>query len=444
MDKLEEKDSPATKHPDYDELKAKRDVVRDVISGVDALAAKPLTYLPQYEGETEQSYNLRVQTATLNRYTNKAVKVLSGMVFAEEIEYGEDVPTEIKGDGEGGLIENIDKEGNHLNIFAQHVFEEAVLIDGYGAMVVDAPSVSATNKADQKNLDVMPFVRYYNADSIWNWSHRINPVSKAKELDMIDFKEVTFERDGFAFEAVTRYRVYELIGNQVTLQLWKENGETGEPEKEGEPMVINTTQIPTPIAGNLGMPPPLYDIALKNLEHYRTYSLMKSDAHKTCVPQRVIEGGSADSIAPIGGDVTLFPPAGMKAYFIEVAGTSLEFVRSLCKDIASDIAAMTNSIIAGQAKTGPQATATEEVIDHSQETAELKPMAESYKDTLENVFKYIAQFLNKGNDNGGSITLGTQWNVAKKQAEDQKMKDEEMHKITKEINKAAINGSRTM
>lgn len=429
---LEEKDSPATKHPDYDSLKAKRDVVRDVISGVDALLAKPDTYLPQYEGETDKSYELRISTATLNRYTAKAVKVLGGMVFAEEIQF-EGVPQEII-----TLTENIDKEGNHLNIFARDKFEQAVLIDGYGAIVVDNSSAVARDKAEQRTMAVTPFARYYNADSIWNWSHTVNPISKAKELDMIDFKEETWERDGFSFTCVTRYRVYELIDGKVTLQLWRENSETGEPEKEGPAVLINTTEIPTPIAGQLGCDPPLYDIAKKNLEHYQTYSLLKSDAHKTCVPQRVIEGGSPDSIAPIGGDVTLFPPAGMKAYFIEVAGSSLEFVRSLCKDIASDIAAMTNSIISGQAKTGPQATATEEVIDHSQETAELRPMAESYKDTLENVFKFFGQFMNKGEDAGGSIILGTQWAIAKIKAEEAKAKEDEMHQITKDLNKAAI------
>lgn len=435
VQKLEEKDSPATKHPDYDDLKKKRDVVRDVISGVDALLAKPDDYLPQYEGETQDSYNLRIKGATLNKYTAKAVKVMGGMVFAEEIQF-EGTPQDII-----TLTENIDKEGNHINIFAQDVFEESVLIDGYGAIVVDKSSAVAVDKAQQRTMDMSPFARYYNADSIWNWSHRVNPVSKAKELDMIDFKEVTYERDGFAFTEVTRYRVYELLDGKVTLQVWRESTEEGEPVKEGEAIIINTTHIPVPIAGHLGCAPPLYDIARKNVEHFQTYSLLKSDAHKTCVPQRVIEGGSPESIAPIGGDVTLFPPAGMKAYFIEVAGSSLEFVRNLCKDIAADIALMTSSIISGKANTGPQATATEEVIDHSQETAELRPMAEKYKDTLENVLKFFGQFMVKGEDAGGSIILGTQWNLAKRKEEEQSVKDEEMHQITKDLNRAAINAN---
>lgn len=400
--KLDDNDRPDRKHPDYDALKTKRVTVQTVMAGVDALLGDQDAYLPQYEGETDASYNIRTKTATLNNYTKKAVKVMTGMVFEKELDLSK-VPEDIQ-----TICENIDKEGSHINIFARNAFEQAVLADGYGAIVVDTPSTVVENKAEQAALDVNPYARFYCADSIWNWQYRTNPVTKAKELSLIVFQENTPEKKGrFGVETAQRYRVYELAGNKVTLQTWTVDGED-EPKPDGEPVTINTSAIPVNIVGNIE-PPPLYDIAKKNIEHFQTYSLLKSDAHKTCVPQRVIEGGSPDSIAPIGGDVTLFPPQGMKAYFIEVQGSSLEFVRTMCKDIADDIALMTNSIIAGKAKT-VQKTATEDVIDHAEETAELKPMAERFKDALERTLGFIAELMNKGKDAGGEIKLGANWN----------------------------------
>lgn len=413
---LDETDRPDYKHPDYDRLRAKRELVNDVIEGIDALLANPDLYLPQNEGETEQSYDLRKKSATFNRYTKKAVKVMTGMVFEKEIDLT-GVPADIQ-----KICENIDKEGNHINIFARRAFEQGVLIDGYGAIVVDTPSTQVANQIEQQRLDVNPFARFYCADSIWNWQHRINPVSKAKELSLIVFQEITQEKVGrFGTGEVIRYRVYELddAGN-VHLQTWTQEDENSEPVPDGPPRFIKASEITVAVTGELGCDPPLYDIAKKNIEHFQTWSMLLSDSRKTMVPQRVIEGGSADSIAPIGGDVTLFPPAGMKAYFIEVAGTSLGFVLSLCEKIAADIATMTSAIIAGKPQMNPQKTATEVVTDSAEETAELKPMAESFKDTLERMLGFIAELMNKGKDAGGSIVLGTSWFVAQQAAEEAK------------------------
>ena len=440
--KQEAKDRADTKHPDYDKLKAKRDVVRAVIGGVDELLAKPDAYLPQYEGETQQSYDLRKQSATLNKYTKKAVKVLAGMVFAGPIAFDK-TPQQIV-----DLSENFDKEGNHINVVARTSFEENVLIDGYGGIVVDTPSTVVRNKKEQARLDLNPFARIYYADAIWNWREGVDPVTKDKRLEMLVLRDDVQEPSGrFETEEAIYYRAYELTAAGVTLETFKVEAKTGELISQGA-IKINTSRIPVPIAGELGAEPPLYDIARKNVEHFQTYSLMKSDAHKTCVPQRVIEGGSADSIAPIAGDVTLFPGTGSngqfgKAYFIEVAGASLEFVRNLCKDIATDIASMTNSIIAGKQE-GPDVTATGEIIDNTQETAELRPMAEGFKDTLERVLGFMAELMNKGVDAGGEVVLGTQWAIAEQKQEEnakrQVLADEANIEKTKAEAASKLNG----
>jgi hypothetical protein len=286
--------------------------------------------------------------------------------------------------------------------------------------VVDTPSTTARSKKEQQRLDVSPFARRYVADSIWNWRFGIDPVSKKKRLEMIDFKDVIEVPDGrFGLAVEEWYRVYELIGGKVQLETFKMVDDV--PVSKGT-VAINTTELPVPISGELGCEPPLYDIARKNIEHFQMYSLLKSDACKTMVPQRVIEGGTPESIAPVAGDVTLFPPPGCKAYFIEPAGTSLEFVRQFCHDIGEDIAKMTASVIGGQ-KDGPDVTATGEIIDNTQETAELRPLADGFKDTLDNMLKFFAQLMNKGEDAGGEVVLATQWALAEAAAAEAKEAD---------------------
>jgi hypothetical protein len=408
-----------TPHPEYDRLKDMRKVVRDVICGVDALTSDLDTYLPQLEGESDTSYEARWRHATLNKYTKKAVKTMAGLVFAGEIEF-DGTPAPIV-----ALMENVDKQGNHINIFAREGFED-LLIDGYGGILTDAPGVKPQSKREQGQLDTNPYARRYTADAIWNWHHRINPISQKQELDLIVFKECTMKRVGrYGSGEVTRFRAYELEGPTVTLEVFIVD-ENGDPEVEIPKKIIPVSAIPFSEDGKIGTEPPLYDVARKNVEHFQTYSIFKSDQHKTCVPQRVIEGGNSESVPPTAGDVTLFPPIGAKAYFIEVEGKGLELVRQTCKDIATDIAAMTNSIINGSPVKGQAATtATQEVIDNSQETAELRPIAECYKDTLERMLGFFAEFLSMGTDKGGSVVLPTQWALQAQKEADQQAIDQQ-------------------
>lgn len=404
-----EQDRVDFKHPDYDELKEKRDLYHRILSGADALIDNAEEDLPQLPAETDDSYEERCAVATLNNYTKKALKVLSGLVFAEEINT-EGVPEQIQ-----TIFENVDKQGNHLNIFARATFEE--MFSGYCAVLVDKPSTQVETVREQGALNLDPYCRLYSADSIWNWQYRINPISQVKELSLLVLREDTPEPDGKYGQAlVTRYREFRLVDNRPTVTVWLVV-ESEEPVIEKPLMVLNQTNIPVEIFGDVGQQPILYDIARKNREHFQTYSIYKSDMHKTCVPQRVIEGGTPESIAPMAADITLFPPKDHKAYFIEVAGASLETVRKALQDIASDIATMTNSIIANK-DAKAEMTATGELIDNTAETAELRAIAEGFKDSLERVLGFLAEWLGLGVDKGGEIILGTQWNKVEAEAEE--------------------------
>lgn len=398
-----------TKHPDYDKLCEIRKVFQDVMIGVDALLDDADMYLPKAPAEVEASYDARKHAATLNNYLRRAVETMSGLVFDGDIEL-KNVPAEIE-----KALENVDKEGNHINLFARDAFE--LHWEGYAAILVDTPNVSVRNKAEQARQDVRPFARLYNADSIWNWSERVNPVTQEKELEFIVFKEETMERAGrFGCKMVRRYRHFFLENEMPFVEVWIEPEEGSDPVLEMEPKMLSTKGLPVVILGELGMKCPLYDIARKNVEHFQTYSDYKSILRKTCVAQRVIEGGDADSVAPIGGDITIFPPVGAKAYFIEVEGTSIEKVRQSLLDIADDIAAMTAAITTSS-KPQVAETATETIIDNTAEQAALRAVSEKFRDRLERVLQFFAQLMNLGEDAGGEIVLMTQWQRAAMQRE---------------------------
>lgn len=411
-------DKPNTTHYLYTETQKARTTWSDIMQGTLRLREKGKDYLPQFPAELDASYKDRLSTATLVNMSEKTRDIMVGLVFQGEIELGEDVAPEII-----PLAEDIDNAGTHLNVFARSLFEDQFA--GWSVVLVDSPSVRVETRADEKALRLRPYWVKYTADQVINWRYRINPVSKAKELTLIVFKEQTNEPAGmFANEIVTRYRAFSLNdAGQVEYRLYRQTGETGidtvfgpaEFVLEAEGIIPRLTKIPVGICGKgLGAKPPLTDIALKNIEHYQTYSDFKSLMHKSCVPLPFVKNlsmndnqqliVSADKLTELSSDGDIG--------WAEVSGTALAPIRQTLQDIRDEIALIGLSLLA-DSTARVEVTATEALLNSAGETAALRVMATSLKDCLELCLGHTAELLGLPRERGGSITLGTSWNISK-------------------------------
>jgi hypothetical protein len=151
------------------------------------------------------------------------------------------------------------------------------------------------------------------------------------------------------------------------------------------------------------------DIALKNIEHFQTYSDYKSLIHKTCVPIPVGKGleTAGDERIVVGGSTMVQTSATGGFGFAEVSGSSLNVVRQTLQDNREEAALMGLSILTGQ----PQVmmTATEILLNSISETAELRVFARSLQDAIELCLGHTAEYLMLPRDAGGSINLRTAW-----------------------------------
>lgn len=406
---MAEKDLVSARHEDYWEAAGQREIYEDVVEGTLTLRAKRKRYLPQFPAETDADYLYRCETATCFNLTKKTRDVMTGLVFKDSIRLQPDVAPEI-----AAMWENIDNAGTHGDVFCRKAFEKA--FEGYGVILVDAPSNTATNAEEQARLGLRPYWIYYDADSVINWAYRINPLTKSKELSLIVLHEEDYEQNGqFTFEEVERYRVFRLVDGQVTYQVWREyetNGNGGEEyvlEQEG--VLPELSAIPVAIVHDLGDDPKLLDIALKNLEHFQTYSDYKSLIHKTCVPLPVGKGVelTGDGQIVVGGSTMIQTSAQGGFGFAEVSGSSLGVVRQSLADNREEIALMGLSLLSDDtAKTNPM-TATEALLNNISETAELRVMARSLQDAIELALGFTAEYMLMPKEMGGSVELGTAW-----------------------------------
>ena len=404
-----EKDEVGAVHPDYWHIAKKREVYQDVVEGTLKLREKRKKYLPPFPAETNEDYNFRANTATLFNLTAKTRNMMTGLVFKDPVTLSADVSEEIV-----PLWENIDNAGTHGDVFSQHLFMSS--FEGYSAILVDAPAVTANSREEQLALGLRPYWVQYKADDIWNWQYQINPVSKSKELTMIVLREVTNESTGeFTSGQVVRFRVFRLDNGLVTWALFREERKSKDKVEyilEGEGSMPQLTMIPVAIVGQLGADPFLLDVSLKNLEHFQTYSDYKSLIHKTCVPIPVGKGMQFEEQNVVIGGSTLIQTSADGGFgFSEVEGTSLNVTRQSLQDNRDDIAMMGLSLLADKTAR-VDITATEALLNNVAETSELRMFARQLQDAIELAMGHTAEYLGLPRDAGGSIVLGTTWNAS--------------------------------
>lgn len=408
---MEKKDEISARHPQYESVAKERKVFQDACKGTHEMREKGKTYLPKFPREKQESYDLRLKTATFFNITKKTADVMTGLVFKSEIDLGSDVPSNIQ-----TLWENIDNAGTHGDVFARKVFEKS--LEGYAAILVDAPEQKAQSLEDQQTLGLRPYWLLYDADSIINGDYRINKISKKKELEFIVFCEKTMERVGtkFLFEEVVRYRHFYLSDEETgTLVKWELKKEQKDKDgkitliDDGEGVLEGRKELPIYIVGELWAKPPMLDIAYKNIEHFQTYSEYKTHIHKSCVPMLKFINYDTDGAEKIvGSDYAWMLGENGDAGWIELEGKSIETTRQSLIDMREEMALMGLSLLADQtAKV--DVTATEALLNNIGETAELRVLARELQDAIEGCIGFTAEYLGMDKTNIGSIKLGTAW-----------------------------------
>lgn len=415
--------NPNYTNGDYAEAVAEMTLVQDVIEGSRAVRKKGQEYLPKYFAERMESYNLRLKIASLFPATQRTWQGLVGMAFRKEIKLGQDVPVQIRGveaDQETAEVEghweNIDLQGTHGSVFAQHVFELAVR-DGHAAVLVDAPPLPEQGNNAAGTLtqaDTAGWRPYWVA---YEKCQILLPIRTTVEngrlfLQQIRFKEESTEPDGaFGETEVCRVRVLERTGQgkdaRITWRLYRKIGDKDEWMVDDEG-VVNLPEIPvaffyTRKEGVGESCPPLTGLAELNLRHYRLSSNHEK-ALTLCVPIPVGVGiNNAEKQITIGTeDLIKHGPEG-KFYFAEPAGTSLKPTAAEIEVTENWMAKIGLSLLEPKPATGPQ-TATETILDSLAEMSELALWVKYLKDGIERCLGYHAAYL--GEPSGGSVEIG--------------------------------------
>jgi hypothetical protein len=362
-------------------MAARWPIVRDVCEGT--LALRNERYLHRNPAELVDEYELRRKRAVLFNAFDRTWNALVGMVFRKDPK-ASDVPAALE-----PILADVDMQQTAWQVWANDLFASA-LRDGHALIYVDMPPALAPGAtlADERAAGRRPYWLKYEADQIADWDTAYG------KLTYLKLTEFASSRNDKNEEVVSlRYRVLR----PGSWELWEKAAEKDEYQLVSEGRT-GLSDIPVAVVygrkmGFMRSRPPLLDLALLSLAHFNRYS-----RHTTyldlCQPVLWFRNreNKAKKPEPIG-PYTFFD-VGQDGHvdFAEPRGAALEASRQDLLDLEKRMAAMGLSLLVAP-NTGPDSTATGEIISDLKEKSDLAKAARSLKDALEIACYWTGRYL---------------------------------------------------
>ena len=188
-------------HPDYDLFLPDWIVMRDMYDGERAVKAKGEIYLPATKGmkldgmeigqlgrEAYDAYKLR---AVFHEFVKEAVELAVGKMHDKPANI--ELPPQME-----PLRERATPQGESLQLLLRRINEEQ-LVSGRLGLLVDLPESAS---------EPLPFLALYVAESIRNWDD-----GGDDKLSLVILDESGYERRGYEWHGVKRYRVLRIGGD---------------------------------------------------------------------------------------------------------------------------------------------------------------------------------------------------------------------------------------
>ena len=396
---------PSTTLPAVDEMRKDWTIVDALMGGTTAMRKAGKTFLPQWPKEADAEYTKRLNASTLLPAYLETIRNNTGRVFAEPIQLADDVPPDIV-----ELCDDIDRQGNNLQVWAKSFFELGLSRGLALALVEFPPTVDKegkklyTTKADEKAAKVRPYVVVIRPGQILGW--KAQQSGKDSILTQFRYTE-TIEEDDPENEFGTKY--VEQI-RVLDVGRWRTYRKTGKADgwalhEEG---TNSLSFIPLSIfnpgqTGFLTSVPPLMELAHLNIKHWQSQSDQDNILHVARVPILVsigVSDGIDENGMPVKWEMTIGSSSAVR---IDNADGDLKYVEhtgAAIKSGSESLADLKDEMRMSGAKLlqkDKQATKTAAQADEEAavELSPLETMAGLLEDCIDNILYFFAAYSKK-------------------------------------------------
>ena len=308
-------------------------IIEDALSGEEIIKGKTTKYLPMpasCKSVNDARYVAYITRAVYYNMILPTLEALVGQIFLR--------PPSVKLPALLAPMEkNINGEGLELTQLVRKAANH-VLPYGRGGFLTDFPTVDRPlTVGEVESGYYSPFITFYEPWAINNWL--VQKVGNKKKLVSLVLTENYEERDGETFAVTIKkaHRVYNLIDNVCTVQLYKEKTAVSERMTLKDNNGIPFTEIPFQFIGSENNDPeidypPFYNLATLNIAHYRNSADYEESVFLVGQPTPVYSGLTEDWVetyfkdgVPFGSRASVPLPEGANAELLQAQPNSMAF-----------------------------------------------------------------------------------------------------------------------
>jgi hypothetical protein len=410
--------SPDFRCAAYNTMSLDWEIVDDLKGGTRKIREKAGMYLPRFENEDPKDYDARLKMTFANDHYEQTLEDHVGLIFARMPKLSEDVS-----DSVAELLENVDGEGTHWQVFLQQVCMKAADY-GHAAIYTDYPSYGDGTErptiGEAQRANLRPYWTCYSAKDIPNW--RVTTVGGVKLITRVTLREDHEEEDGYGVRLCDQYRVvtqevkYDANGVARSLgglswELFREvkdaNGVASLTRVDGGaikgPQYIPLRVVYSVKVGVLQSKPHLLQLANTNIQETQVESDYATIMHKCNVPTPIFIGRpKAQQDEPIAMGYGIDIPVGGSATMLEPSGAALGATRTRLEDLRAQM--RRQGAFMHEAST-TKMTAEEAALYARQRNARIVKLARSLQDGAEGAMEDFVSFLPAETVPSGSITV---------------------------------------
>ncbi|HFT7990572.1 DUF4055 domain-containing protein [Citrobacter braakii] len=402
----------STPNLDYNDMVEAWNINDALMGGTLEMRRQGEAYLPRWPREDKEDYKKRLSVATLLPAYEESIKQNTGRVFAEPIQFGENVPDALR-----EFSKNVDLEGSRLDVWAQAFFSLAMQY-GLSHALVDYPRVDAEQvktKADEKATGVRPYVTMLNPRQVIGWKSKM--VGGKVVLTALRIKEVVVEDgDDFGQTKVEQIRLLTPGQVQIYRKATSADGQASwalHEEWQTSRRDITLVTLYTKRTGFMCGSPPLLNMALLNIKHWQSQSEQDNILHVARVPLLTVFGLEEGQELVIGSSsATQFSDRQKQGLeYVEHTGTSISAGKESLTDLVEQMRQAGAKLLRTDNTSTKSVDQTSE--EKMQEQSPLYTMATSLEDAIDNILQIMAEYI--GESEGGNVDVRTELDVESKE-----------------------------
>lgn len=390
------------KRAEYVDLFPRWTLIRDVLSGDRKIKEKKEEYLPKpnpndASDENRKRYDQYLERAVFYGVTGRTLRGMVGEIFS--VDPVTTLPAEMD-----LLKVDLDGAGVSLDQQARKAVSHVVAYGRCG-ILTDYPILqAAATMADLAAGSIRPNVCFYDPWDIINWRSETVGAKKLLSLVVLSEKEVV-DDDGFRHTFDPYYRVLRLTGGIYHSETWYY-------DEEKQIFIMDSDIVPTDGAGKpwneipftfIGVEnndsnpdlPPMYDLAMLNVGHYRNSADYEESCYIVGQPTPWVAGLTESWVKEIlkggiqlGSRAVIPLPENGSAGLLEVTANTMPMEAMLHKE--SQMVALGAKLVE-QKKV--QRTATESSRDSAENSSILAMAAHNVAKAYQSALVWAGKFI---------------------------------------------------